>query len=114
MRGYAQVRDLKCMLLPVPVFTPRLSSYWVQIVTPIPAGIARPLIDGLRNEVIVRTDTASKLFSEICPMDYKSAVGVGIARSGSPSNRNLMERFPGEQPGRCPACVTHYGFRYDH
>jgi uncharacterized protein YbjT (DUF2867 family) len=42
MLGYAEARGLKRRMLPVPVLTPRLSSYWVHIVTPIPAGIARP------------------------------------------------------------------------
>jgi uncharacterized protein YbjT (DUF2867 family) len=78
MLAYAKARGLKRILLPVPVLTPRLSSYWVHIVTPIPAGIARPLIDGLRNEVIVRTETAAKLFPEIRPMDYKSAVELAL------------------------------------
>ena len=36
-------------MLPVPVLTPRLSSHWVGLVTPIPVAYARPLIEGLRN-----------------------------------------------------------------
>ena len=59
MRRYARIRGLVRKLLIVPVFTPRLSSYWVHIVTPIPASIARPLIDGLANEVVVRDDAAA-------------------------------------------------------
>jgi uncharacterized protein YbjT (DUF2867 family) len=78
MLGYARVRGLKRRLLPVPVLTPRLSSYWVHIVTPIPAGIARPLIDGLRNEVIVRSDKSQRLFPDIQPMDYHSAVSLAL------------------------------------
>ncbi|HEX7291170.1 MAG TPA: NAD(P)H-binding protein [Conexibacter sp.] len=39
----------------VPVLTPRLSSYWVQLVTPVDAGLVRPLVDGLREEMVVRT-----------------------------------------------------------
>ena len=54
MTGYARARGLKRRLLAVPVLTPRLSSYWVHLVTPIPASIAQPLIKGLGNEVIVR------------------------------------------------------------
>jgi uncharacterized protein YbjT (DUF2867 family) len=79
MLGYAQVRGLRRLLLPVPVLTPRLSSYWVYWVTPIPAEIARPLIEGLRNEVIVRDDTARRLFPHIQPMDYYSAVRQALA-----------------------------------
>ena len=54
MLGYAQVRGLRRRLIPVPVLTPRLSSYWVHLVTPIPSTIARPLIEGLRSETVVR------------------------------------------------------------
>ena len=54
MRAYARLRGLRRIMIPVPVLTPRLSSYWCSLVTPVPASIARPLIEGLRNEVIVR------------------------------------------------------------
>ncbi len=54
MTGYAAVRGLRRRLVPVPVLTPLLSSYWVHFVTPIPDDIARPLIEGLRSEVVVR------------------------------------------------------------
>ena len=79
MVGYARARGLRRWLLSVPVLTPRLSSYWVHLVTPIPASIARPLIDGLRNEVIVRDETARELFPQIEPMDYLSAVSLALA-----------------------------------
>ena len=53
MRTYARLSDLRRLMIPVPVLTPRLSSHWVNLVSPVPAGIARPLIEGLRNEVVV-------------------------------------------------------------
>jgi len=74
LQGYANVRGLKRWILPVPVLTPRLSSYWVHWVTPISAAVARPLIEGLRDEVLVRDDTAHRLFPEIKPIDYQTAV----------------------------------------
>ena len=43
-------------LVPEPVLTPRLSSYWLHRVTPVPAVMARPLIQGLRHDVIVRAE----------------------------------------------------------
>ena len=58
MTGYARVRGLKRWLIAVPVLTPRLSSYWVHLITPIPARIAQPLIKGLGNEVIVHDKSA--------------------------------------------------------
>jgi Protein of unknown function (DUF2867) len=58
----------------VPVLTPRLSSYWVHLVTPVPSAMARPLIEGLRNETVVRDDAAARLFPHIAPVDYAEAV----------------------------------------
>lgn len=79
LRGYAAARGLKRWLIPVPALTPRLSSYWVHLVTPVPAAIARPLIEGLRNDVIVRDDTARRLFPQIVPLDYADAVRLALA-----------------------------------
>ena len=75
---YAEVRGLHRWLIPVPVLTPKLSSYWVHFVTPIPAVIARPLIEGLRNEVIVRNNLARQLFPEIALLDYRTAVKLAL------------------------------------
>lgn len=79
MLGYAEARDLQRTIFPVPVLTPRLSSYWVHLVTPIPSSIARPLIDGLRNEVIVTNDTAQTLFPDIRPIGYQAAVNRALS-----------------------------------
>lgn len=79
LRGYAAARGLKRCLLPVPVLTPRLSSYWLHLVTPVPAAIARPLILGLRNDVIVRDQAAQQLFPQIKPLDYGSALRRALA-----------------------------------
>jgi uncharacterized protein YbjT (DUF2867 family) len=77
---YAEVRGLWRWLVPVPVLTPKLSSYWVHFVTPIPAAIARPLIAGLRNEIIVRDDAARGLFPSIQPLDYRTAVKLALEK----------------------------------
>lgn len=83
MQGYARARRLRRRLLAVPVLTPRLSSYWVHLITPIPAAIARPLIKGLGNEVVVRDDAACHLFPEIEPLDYPTAVRLALDRMAS-------------------------------
>ncbi len=63
MATYADVAGLAPRrLLPVPVLTPRLSSHWVGLVTPVPASLARPLVDSLVNEVVVRDPTTVALF----------------------------------------------------
>jgi uncharacterized protein YbjT (DUF2867 family)/uncharacterized protein YndB with AHSA1/START domain len=71
---YAEVRGLRRWMVPVPVLTPRLSSLWVNLVTPIPGVIARPLIEGLRNENVVRDTAATELFPAIRPAGYRVAV----------------------------------------
>lgn len=80
MRIYAEINDLKRILIPVPVLTPRLSSHWVHWMTPIPASLAQPLIEGLKNDVIVHGDKAQKLFPDIQPISYKKAVELAITR----------------------------------
>ena len=79
MLGYADARGLARHLQPVPVLTPTLSSYWVHLVTPIPSQIARPLIEGLRNETVVRDHSARDLFPAIHPVAYATAVRAAVA-----------------------------------
>lgn len=74
MRTYANINNLRRWLVSVPVLTPRLSSYWVHWVTPIPASLAQPLIEGLRNDVVVHDDSAARFFPAITPMSYEDAV----------------------------------------
>jgi uncharacterized protein YbjT (DUF2867 family) len=80
MLRYAKIRGLKRSLLVVPFFTPRLSSGWVHLVTPIPSTIARPLIDGLRNRVVVEDDSARRVFPSIEPVGYDDAVRRALDR----------------------------------
>jgi uncharacterized protein YbjT (DUF2867 family) len=50
----ARIRGRHPLIVEVPVLSPRLSSYWLHLVTPVRAGVARPLVEGLRNPTIVR------------------------------------------------------------
>lgn len=54
----------KRLIIPVPVLTPRLSSLWIHVVTPISHRIARPLAEGLRNRVVCRNDEAARLMPQ--------------------------------------------------
>jgi uncharacterized protein YbjT (DUF2867 family) len=80
MRSYARIRGLKRLIIPIPVLTPRLSSYWAHWITPIPASIARPLIKGLKYELVVKDKTAEEIFPEIEPIDYDTAVSLALKR----------------------------------
>ena len=80
MMIYAEVRGLRRWMVPVPVLTPRLSSLWVNVVTPIPGAIARPLVEGLRNENIVHDTAAAELFPQIAPVGYRTSVERALSR----------------------------------
>jgi uncharacterized protein YbjT (DUF2867 family)/uncharacterized membrane protein YagU involved in acid resistance len=80
MMAYASIRGLHRKLVAVPFFTPRLSSGWVHLVTPIPSRIARPLIDGLRSPVVVRDDRALRDFPDIRPIGFEEAVRRALDR----------------------------------
>jgi uncharacterized protein YbjT (DUF2867 family) len=65
MRIMAEERGLRRRLvIPVPVLTPRLSSLWIHLVTPLSHRIARPLAEGLRNPVVCRDDEAARLMPQ--------------------------------------------------
>ena len=72
VRSYRQIMDAvaealglrRRWILPVPVLTPRLSSLWIHLVTPISHRIARPLAEGLRNRVVCRDDQAVRLMPQ--------------------------------------------------
>jgi uncharacterized protein YbjT (DUF2867 family) len=82
MKEYARLRGLKRCLIPVPVLTPRLSSYWVDLVTPIPAYLSHPLIEGLRSEVVCHERTALEIFP-FQPMTYREAVQEALNRAST-------------------------------
>jgi uncharacterized protein YndB with AHSA1/START domain len=65
MRIMAEERKLRARLvIPVPVLTPKLSSLWIHLVTPVSRHIARPLAEGLRNPVVCRDDLAQRLMPQ--------------------------------------------------
>jgi len=67
MERFAVIEGKQLYILPVPVLTPKLSSYWVGLITPVPPSVSMPLIEGLKNEVICR-DNAIR---DIIPLQLK-------------------------------------------
>lgn len=88
IRQYAEVRGLKRILIQVPVLTPRLSSYWIDLVTPIPAAISHSLVEGLRSDVICHSGKAKEIFPDIHPLGYQAAVREALKRD-SPALKDL-------------------------
>jgi len=78
MRIYAEVRGLRRWMIPVPALPPRLSSYWIHWITPIPARVALPLIENLRQEVSIQDGFAQQQFPDIHPMDFRSSVKYSL------------------------------------
>jgi uncharacterized protein YbjT (DUF2867 family) len=79
MHTYASVAGLRRrIIVPVPVLTPRLSSLWVGLVTPLPTGLARPLVDSLVNEVVV-TDPSLEQLVALEPLPLRRAIELALA-----------------------------------
>lgn len=77
MLEYARVRELKRIMLPVPVLTPGLSSLWLGLVTPLYAQIGRKLIDSIRHPTVVRDHSAERYFS-IRPQSAREAIKAAL------------------------------------
>ena len=64
-------------IVPVPVFTPRLSSYWIHLVTPVNAGLARPLVEGLKNPVVCQEQRLQQLLN-VPLLSCREAIGRAL------------------------------------
>ena len=73
MREYARQRSLHRWMIPVPVLTPRLSSLWLGLVTPLYASVGRELVESIRNPTVVQDDSALRAFP-IEPMGVGEAI----------------------------------------
>jgi len=70
------------VIVPVPVLTPRLSAYWVDLVTDVPSGVAYPLIDGMATDVVVTDDEIRTLVPvELTPLE--TAVRTALAEEAA-------------------------------
>ena len=68
MRKYAKILNKSVQVIIIPFLTPRLSSYWVDLVTPVRASLARPLIDSLKHDATVEDDS----IRQVIPIQLKS------------------------------------------
>jgi uncharacterized protein YbjT (DUF2867 family) len=108
MREYARQRGLRRFLVPVPLLTPRLSSLWLGLVTPVYARIGRKLVDSLRNPTVVRDPSALARFP-VRPRGVREAIARALVNedqefaqtrwSDAVSSSGLRERYGGELRG---------------
>jgi uncharacterized protein YbjT (DUF2867 family)/uncharacterized protein YndB with AHSA1/START domain len=67
------------LIIPVPVLTPRLSSYWIHLITPVPASLAQPLAEGLRNPVICRDNRIREIIPQEL-LDCRQTIRLALQR----------------------------------
>jgi hypothetical protein len=108
MRRYSGVAGLRPrVLLPVPLLTPRLSSLWVGPVTPVPAGLARPLVESLRNEVVSSEHDIAGYVPDppegLLPVDRAIALALRHTREGAVSTRWSSAATPGAPSDPLPS-----------
>ena len=79
MERIAALRGKRPFIFEVPVLTPYLSSLWLHVVTPVKAGVARPLIEGLRTETVVRDGRIRELVPvDLTPFDAAARSALGV------------------------------------
>jgi uncharacterized protein YbjT (DUF2867 family) len=66
----------------VPVLTPRLSSLWIGLVTPVDAGVAKPLIEGLSTETVVTDPSGMEIFEGVERTPLREALAAALAERG--------------------------------
>lgn len=93
MREYARQRGLARLLIPIPLLTPRLSSLWLALVTPLYARVGRTLIEGLKNPTVVRDPAALRDFP-IRPRGVKAATALAIAEETRSAARERSKTGP--------------------
>jgi uncharacterized protein YbjT (DUF2867 family) len=78
MIGTANALGLKRVIIPLPFMSINISSYWLNLFTPVPFSVAKALIEGLKSEVTIQNDNAKKYFSQIQPISYEDSVRNAI------------------------------------
>jgi uncharacterized protein YbjT (DUF2867 family)/uncharacterized protein YndB with AHSA1/START domain len=107
LRRYCRLRGLKRLLLPVPVYSPRLSAYWVHMVTPVHWRVVLPLIEGLHADLLVSDDTARHIFPDIHPLDFDTALRLALGRVQSDDvETSWMDALVISQGDKRPVTLT--------
>jgi uncharacterized protein YbjT (DUF2867 family) len=103
MERFAAILGRRRWIFVVPVLTPRLSAYWANLVTPVPASIAFPLIEGLKSETICEDDRIKSLVL-VEPIGFDAAVRLALEkiRQHEVATRWTNASMPGRDQPRVP------------
>jgi uncharacterized protein YbjT (DUF2867 family) len=77
MKRYSAILNKSLKIVIIPFLTPRLSSYWVDLITPVKASLARPLIDSLKHEAVVHDNEIQKLIP-IKLMNFEESIKTAM------------------------------------
>ena len=80
MMQWAEVRNLKRFVIPIPILAPTLAARWVGLVTPITNRLAIPLVEGMLSDIVGDPSAAEKEFPKIKPIHYRKAVKLAQSR----------------------------------
>ncbi len=98
MKEYARQRGLRRLVVRVPVLTPWLSGLWLRLVTPLQARVGHRLIEGVRNETVVRDRSALAAFS-VRPLGAAAAIARALeSEKRELGRRRWMRVYAGSRP----------------
>ncbi len=87
MMQYGKILGKSIRIIIIPFLTPRLSSYWIDLITPVKASLARPLIDSLRHEAVVKDNS----IADIIPLRLKNfEKSIKIAKEENIQNEKII------------------------
>jgi len=90
MLSTAKTLGLKRYLIPIPFLSIGLSSYWLNLFTPVPFVVAKALIEGLKSEVVIQNNNAKIYFKDIEPISYEDAVKKAVKEI---ENNQIISRW---------------------
>lgn len=110
MQEYARQRGLRRRMIPVPVLTPRLSSLWLGLVTPIYARVGRALISSIRNQSVVQDTKALQTF-EIRPQGVPDMIAAALRNEDQAFAETRWSDALSSAGNRAPWGGAHFGPR---
>ena len=98
MAEYARQRGLRRLVISVPLLTPRLSSLWLGLVTPLYVRVGRKLIDSIRHATVVE-DTSALAEFDIRPIGFRQAIAMALQEDcrGMVDSRSIRVAVPPEK-----------------
>jgi uncharacterized protein YbjT (DUF2867 family) len=106
LRQTAKVMGLRRLILPVPFLSPRLSSYWLTLMTPVPFKVGAALVEGLKSETLMQNEHAQRYFPALQPESFPVAVYKAINEQ---EHDLVLSRWCDSSPGAVCDINVHAG-----